>query len=131
MPGAGAAGGLAAGAAAFLKARLVSGVEAVIAVTGLARHIENADWVVTGEGCLDRQSLDGKVLSGVLGVAGGMGCGVAAIVGSLELDRQDLEAAGLQDVEISKPDRSSLDEAMSQAASLLTQAAERLALKRF
>jgi len=131
MPGAGAAGGLAAGAVAFLEAQLVSGIETVIEVTRFVQKIEDADWVVTGEGCLDSQSLDGKVLSGVLSVASGTDCNVAAVVGSLELDRQELEAAGLQDVEISKPDRSSLDEAMSQATSLLMLAAERLALRRF
>ncbi|MEJ2085076.1 MAG: glycerate kinase [Acidobacteriota bacterium] len=131
IPGGGAAGGLAAGAVAFLQARLVSGIDAVIEMTGLARQIEDADWIVTGEGRLDRQSLDGKVLSGVLRLASVTGCRVAAVVGSVDLDRQDLEAAGLKDVEVSKPDRSGLDESMKQAESLLALAAERLALRRF
>jgi len=64
LPGAGAAGGLAAGAVAFLGARLVSGIDEVMAQSRLAEEVADADWVITGEGRFDPQSLRGKVISG-------------------------------------------------------------------
>jgi glycerate kinase len=61
LPGAGAAGGLGAGLAAFLGATLESGVRAVMAAVGFASRLDGADLVVTGEGAFDEQSLGGKV----------------------------------------------------------------------
>ena len=69
LPGAGAAGGLAAGAVAFMNARLVSGIETIMALSRLPEAMADADWVVTGEGCFDEQSLRGKVVAGVAAAA--------------------------------------------------------------
>ena len=63
--GAGAAGGLGAALAA-LGARLTPGGPQVATVLGLSRAVAGADWVVTGEGRIDRQSLQGKVVGTVL-----------------------------------------------------------------
>jgi len=60
IPGAGAAGGLAFGLMAFCGARLKSGFEWVAEVLGLEQRIEQADWVLTGEGRLDAQTFFGK-----------------------------------------------------------------------
>lgn len=65
MAGAGAAGGMGAGCAAFLGAELRSGIEAVLDTVDFDRRLEGADLVITGEGRLDSQSLHGKVISGV------------------------------------------------------------------
>ncbi len=65
LPGAGAAGGLAGGLAA-LGAEIVSGFELVAGFVGLDEHLACADLVMTGEGCLDRQSFSGKVVGGVI-----------------------------------------------------------------
>ncbi len=70
LPGGGAAGGLGAGCVAFLNARLQSGSEAILALCGFARHAADADLIITGEGRLDEQSFQGKVLSGILKAAG-------------------------------------------------------------
>lgn len=59
-PGAGAAGGLGWGCAAWLGADLASGAEAVLKVLGFARALEAADLVVLGEGSWDAQSREGK-----------------------------------------------------------------------
>ena len=64
VPGAGAAGGLSAGALAFMNGRIVSGIEVVMARSNLSGELASADWVITGEGCFDEQSLRGKVVSG-------------------------------------------------------------------
>jgi glycerate kinase len=65
LPGAGAAGGLAGGLAAF-GAEIVSGFELVADFVGLDNHLACADLVMTGEGYLDRQSFSGKVVGGVV-----------------------------------------------------------------
>jgi len=59
-PGAGAAGGLGFGLPAFLGARLTPGFELFAKHSALAKHLRNADIVVTGEGRLDNSSLMGK-----------------------------------------------------------------------
>jgi len=57
LPGAGAAGGLGAGLAAFLGAELVPGAERVLEWIGFDRHLEDADLVLTAEGRLDEPTL--------------------------------------------------------------------------
>jgi glycerate kinase len=80
-PGAGAAGGLGFGLAAFCGARLRSGASEVMRTVGFDDRLEEADVVVTGEGSLDAQSLQGKVVSAVLDAAALAGVGVAIVCG--------------------------------------------------
>ena len=80
LAGSGAAGGL-GGALAAVGAELVSGFEVVADELQLAEHIERADLVVTGEGFLDEQSFDGKVVGGVVALAREAGKPVIAVVG--------------------------------------------------
>ncbi|HUN81637.1 MAG TPA: glycerate kinase [Phycisphaerae bacterium] len=64
-PGTGAAGGVALPLLAFTSAVLVPGVDLVAEAVGLAGAIGDADLVLTGEGCVDGQSLMGKVVGAV------------------------------------------------------------------
>ncbi len=82
MVGSGAAGGLAGGLAA-LGADLVAGFDLVADEVELYGHIEDADLVVTGEGFLDEQSFDGKVVGGVVKLAGEAGVPVLAVAGEV------------------------------------------------
>jgi glycerate kinase len=68
IPGAGAAGGLAGGLVA-LGARIEPGFDFVAGLVGLARRLEAADFVMTGEGHVDPPSFHGKVPGGVLMLA--------------------------------------------------------------
>lgn len=63
--GAGAAGGAGYGCTAFLRAKTVSGIEGMLELCQFDALVKDCDLVVTGEGCLDEQSLMGKVLSGI------------------------------------------------------------------
>jgi glycerate kinase len=83
IPGSGAAGGL-AGALAALGGRLVPGFELVAEEVGLAERLESADLVITGEGHLDEQSFEGKVVGGVAAYAAEAGAAVHAIVGDAD-----------------------------------------------
>lgn len=85
LEGAGAAGGLAGGLAA-LGATLVPGFELVADLLDLEPRLEAADLVVTGEGHLDEQSLDGKVVGSVVAWARELGKPVVVIVGDADDD---------------------------------------------
>ncbi len=96
LPGAGAAGGLAAGAVAFLEARIVSGIETVMAQAGLKTEVSDADWVITGEGSFDSQSLRGKVVSGVARVGRQAGARVGVIAGQVVLAAPVYQSGGIE-----------------------------------
>ena len=83
MPGAGAAGGMGAGCVALLGGMIQSGIDAVLDVTGFDRQLEGADLVITGEGRIDSQSADGKVISGVARRTRAKGVPLIAIAGGI------------------------------------------------
>ena len=60
-PGDGAAGGLGFALRVLTKAQMVSGAELMIGITGLERHLKGADLLITGEGCSDSQTANGKL----------------------------------------------------------------------
>ncbi|MEP6686684.1 MAG: glycerate kinase [Verrucomicrobiota bacterium] len=80
-PGAGAAGGLGFGLMSFCGAKIQSGFDAVAESIGLESKMKRADIVVTGEGSLDRQTLEGKTPMGITRLARKLGKRVYAIVG--------------------------------------------------
>jgi glycerate kinase len=125
LPGAGAAGGLAAGAVAFLDAHLVSGIEAIMSQTWLREAVADADWVLTGEGCFDEQSLRGKVVSGVTRVAREAGARVGVLAGQVRLAPEVYRRAGIEAAVACREPGMELDYAMTHGATLLEAAARR------
>lgn len=83
LPGAGAAGGMGAGMAAFFGSYLQMGIEAVLDTTHFNEMLHGADLVFTGEGMLDGQSLRGKVIAGVAHRASALDVPVVAVVGDV------------------------------------------------
>jgi glycerate kinase len=81
-PGAGAAGGLGFGLMSFCHATVKPGFDVVAELIGLKSAIEEADVVITGEGRLDSQTLEGKAPAGVAQLARAAGKRVFAIAGS-------------------------------------------------
>ena len=69
VPGAGAAGGLGAGLLAFTNAKLQAGFEIVKTETNLENAIINSDLIITGEGKIDAQTINGKTPYGVAQIA--------------------------------------------------------------
>lgn len=86
----GAAGGAAAGIHAFLGAVLASGIESFLDLTGFDESLQHADVVVTGEGSLDAQTLEGKAPMGVAVRAKRMGRRVVCVAGVIS---EDLKAS--------------------------------------
>lgn len=110
-PGAGAAGGLAGGLLA-LGGRIESGFDVVAERVGLDRQLAAADLVVTGEGHLDRESFNGKVVGGVAAWAGEQSVPVLAVVG--DRDETVALAPGLEVVSLTDrygPERARLEPA--------------------
>jgi glycerate kinase len=91
QPGAGAAGGLGFGLMSFCGAKMRPGFDVVAEAVGLESKMKDVDLVITGEGSLDRQTLEGKTPAGVTQLARKLGKRVFAIVGSASEDRQARE----------------------------------------
>ncbi|HEX9513869.1 MAG TPA: glycerate kinase [Puia sp.] len=81
----GTAGGAAAGLYAFLNAKLVNGIDYYLQLTGFDKALEQADLVITGEGSIDEQTLQGKGPFGVAYKAKEKGLPVLAIAGKVPL----------------------------------------------
>ncbi len=94
VPGAGAAGGTAAGALAVLGARLTSGADLVCDLVGLDAALLGADLCLTGEGALDEQTLAGKAPVVVARRAAAAGVPCVGLAGVLRLSDAQLSAAG-------------------------------------
>jgi glycerate kinase len=86
LAGAGAAGGLAAGLAAFCGATLERGVRMIAQAVRLPQRLAGADLCLTGEGRLDAQSRSGKTCVGVAELAAAAGVPIICIPGSVEPD---------------------------------------------
>ena len=124
-PGAGAAGGLGFGLMTFCRATMRSGFEIVAETIQLEKLIRNVDVVVTGEGSLDLQTLEGKAPGGVAQLSGKLGKRIFAITG---LSSRDAKVEGLFD-EVLSLTRDSISEAESikRAPELLRKRARELA----
>jgi len=124
-PGAGAAGGLGFGLMSFCAAKVRPGFDVAAEAVGLESKIKDADVVITGEGSLDRQTLEGTTPAGVARLAGKLGKPVFAIVGRAIKDpdvREIFDAV----YENARPGMSQ-EENMKHAAELLRENARALA----
>lgn len=92
--GAGAAGGVGFAALAVLGARPTPGIELVLELADFARRLRQADVVITGEGSMDEQTLQGKGPAGVAAAAAALGLPVLAVAGRVLLDESQLRSAG-------------------------------------
>lgn len=92
--GSGAAGGLGYGLL-LLGGSRVAGIETVLEIVKLDDEIEKADLVITGEGCLDDQSLHGKVIAGVASHAAALGKPCVALAGDVRLGKRECASAGI------------------------------------
>lgn len=95
IPGSGAAGGMGAAFCAFLNADLRPGIDIMTEAVGLEELVQDADLVITGEGRLDSQSINGKVPVGVANIAKRYNLPVIAIAGALADDFEEVYSHGI------------------------------------
>ncbi len=96
LPGAGAAGGMGAGLAAFLNACLERGIDCVLNEINFNESLKQADFVVTGEGQIDAQTFQGKTVMGVVNRVRNRGIPIIAVAGQIIADKKRLSARGIQ-----------------------------------
>ena len=113
-PGAGAAGGLGFGLLSFCQASIRSGFDLVAEALHLEEQIASSDLIITGEGSLDSQTLEGKGPAGVAALAQRHGKPVIAFAGSISGDASIFDAACPL---VDRP--ASLEEAMTNAGAFL------------
>ena len=120
LPGAGAAGGLGAALAAFLNATFRPGIDVVLDAAGFDAQVQDADWVLTGEGKIDAQTLSGKAISGVLARCRTWDVPLVAFGGAVEDGaREALREQGLWDAIPMVSGDVTLEEAMRAPARVL------------
>ncbi len=110
--GAGAAGGLGYAFMQYLNAERRSGIELLLEAIDFRKTAKNADFIVTGEGSADRQTLMGKLPTGIL--AHSSAVPVCLIAGQVS-DRDKLLAAGFASVECINPPSLPLTTAMQKS----------------
>lgn len=94
-PGAGAAGGLGFAFLTFLNSNLQSGIDLILEMTSLESYIKEADIVVTGEGRLDGQTIQGKAPAGVAKIAKQHNKLVIAFSGAVTKDARACNTIGI------------------------------------
>jgi glycerate 2-kinase len=125
-PGAGAAGGVGFAALAVLHARMRPGIDMILDLVELDQRLLGATVVVTGEGCLDQQSLRGKAPVGVSRCAHAYGIPTFAVAGVSTLTSAQARAAGLTAVRTLNELEPDLARCTDNAAELLSLVTERL-----
>lgn len=95
FPGAGAAGGMAYGAVAFLGARVLPGAEQFLSYPAIQEALGRADVIITGEGRLDGQTRHGKLIHALCRRAAGRNIPVIALCGAVEASEIEMEEMGL------------------------------------
>lgn len=121
--GGGAAGGMGAGCVAFLGAEIVSGAQVAFSFSGAEQHIREADVVLTGEGKLDEQTANGKLVDAVARLGLKHGKPVIALCGTVALSPVQIKACGLTAAFSILNQPMPKEEAFQQAASLLSRTA--------
>jgi glycerate kinase len=122
FPGAGAGGGIGGGASVYFNLTVRPGISFLMETLNVYEEIRKADLVITGEGKIDRQTLAGKVVASVAK----NGKRTIAICGVCELRKNEMEKIGISEVISLVDPFTSPEEAMRNAARLITRAAAAL-----
>ena len=113
IPGSGAAGGIGGGLVSLLNAKLENGFESISQLTNLEKQIESADWVISGEGRLDEQSLQGKVVNGIAKLCIKHQKPFSLFVGKNELSKKHLESFHVKHIFSILKNAKNIDDAIS------------------
>ena len=112
-----------------MDARLAPGIEMVIHASGLDAEIADADWVLSGEGRFDEQSLRGKVVSGIAKLAAKHGAKMAVLAGSVQVSEEVYRREGIELALSTMKPGMELNEALMRAEELLGSVALELAAR--
>jgi glycerate kinase len=125
-PGAGAAGGLGAGAMIFLKAKPQKGITTIMEIMHFDQLLKEADMLISGEGKFDKQTLEGKVVKGTMERAREFNKPFGVVCGITELGPDEIKDLPIIAVEAIKNMDTKFEDAMQNAYTLLVSRTERL-----
>ena len=114
--GAGAAGGVGAGMAAFFDVKIVKGIDFFIDLVDFKKHLLETSLIITGEGTLDKQTLQGKVVYGVSHLAKQHNIDVIAVVGQLK-DEDVVSSLPLSEIVVIHKDKLPMEKIQRHAES--------------
>jgi glycerate kinase len=112
VQGSGAAGGAGAGLMTFLDAKLVKGIDLIMQCFNLEDKIKSADYVFTGEGSIDNQTVYGKTITGVTRLANQYNKPVIAFAGKIGDTKLLCQQLGLTSLFCILPAISKLEDAL-------------------
>ena len=94
----GAAGGTAYGLKTFLNAEFISGIEFLLELAKVAEFLQQnkIDYIITGEGKIDAQTSNGKLVKGVTTIAQKFHIPIVGICGKLDLNEAEIQKMGLE-----------------------------------
>lgn len=95
VKGAGAAGGMGIASKVFLNGDLKPGIQLIKELANFEEQISGADWIITGEGKLDNQTLSGKTIQGLMASVKAKHIKVAVFCGAIEMNKKELESFGI------------------------------------
>ncbi|MDE2125672.1 MAG: glycerate kinase [Armatimonadetes bacterium] len=126
-PGAGAAGGMGAALMAFCHAKLQCGSDLVLQLAGFDEAARTSQVLISGEGRLDAQTAQGKLISVIARRAAELRLPLYALCGTVEAEAAaQLHEIGVTDAVALAGPATSTEEAMESAGPLLTAAAAAL-----
>lgn len=123
IPGSGAAGGIAAGLMAFFDVEMRKGIELIIDAGRVEEQLSGADLIITGEGKIDNQSSEGKVVGYMAGLAKRYNIPCIAFCGTTDLNESEIEVLGLKKIISLKDESIDQEEAIKNAFRLLEEKA--------
>lgn len=123
VKGGGAAGGVAAGMYGLLDAKIKSGIETIMDITGFENKVQQADWIVSGEGKFDSQSMGGKVISKVLELSSAYQKPLFLLVGINSLSPKELKSMNIYYIDSVVKRADSINDAIENASEYLTKMA--------
>lgn len=121
IAGAGAAGGIVAGLAAYFPTVIRKGIDIVMDASKFKEILRGADLVITGEGKIDEQTKQGKVVAGIAATASDFSIPVMVFCGNVTVSATQLKRMGIFSAHAISAQSGNLQEAMEQAGRLLTQ----------
>lgn len=125
--GAGAAGGIPVSFLALFQTKIRQGIDILIDFLQLEKLLPTVDFIITGEGRLDKQTFSGKVIKGICNLANPYHIPVIAVYGSIGLTRKEIKALGLTAAFSICKGPSSLEESMEHAKQLVGELMENVA----
>ena len=119
IEGGGAAGGIAAGLYGLCNAEIRSGIDTILSLSNFEEKLQESDIIISGEGRLDEQTLEGKVIKGVLDKCKAHQKELILFVGQNLLLPEVWQQEGIRNVSSVLSKASSIEEAIQKAAPML------------